>query len=205
MNAPGETMSIILPNFQSSYFRAITACGEVVGDKPLPKSLRDGLIARYLTPRGPAFVRLMLGKRSKHLHVDCVLAEVFSRGNPKPTCSKKDILLSLKDAVGLQVDISVTGQLLIPAAIVPEKSLVKALSVTQKLGEATITLTDGTLAFSGMSIKRVQWSYQSKAQQLKVTIEADKKLTVTENYLKDVLNWMSSELAPVVIGRTGNE
>lgn len=203
-------MVIELPKFENSSCLMLTACGELrTRDLRNKGSLRskDPKVARYKTKSGTAFVRAWLaGKPVRYLHVDCALRKFFPEDKiPKTTHKKADVLKIIDSVIGSEIDMSITGCFEVPINKLPERSIIRSLSVEQKAGDMSIRLTGGIYALTGAPVKEVHWrELKERKRTIDIRIKGENTSMVSESYLNEMWDWINDQFSLFVLGKTKN-
>ena len=200
-------MTIRLPIFDGSYGLMLTACGQVKGKGSLKS--RGGpdkdTVAKYQTPSGPAFVRAWQKRGAKHhLHVDCALGRMFTRGDrPKVTRKKAEVLKPIVELLGAEIDVAITGHFEVPLLDLPERGIVRSMSTDLKAAKVSMKLTGAVISMSGAPISEVQWRLTGeKANTVLVTLEGQRTVPLDEEYLSESWKWIYEQFSLFMLKRS---
>ena len=203
-------MGIELPTFENSYGLLLTACGRLNDEQLRIKGRHreeETRVARYRTASGTAFVRVSLGhKRLPHLHVDCVLHKYFPKDRiPKVTHKKAEVLKIIERSLGTEIELSIVGCFKVPMTELLKGGIIHSLSVEQKAADVSIRLTGGSYAITGAPVKEIYWrELQDKKRSVHVRIKGNKRSQVSEEYLREMWDWINDQFWLFILGKTKN-
>ncbi len=204
-------MAILIPNFKESYGLSLTVCGQIIGRKPSSKPSQKKekyKVARFRTTSGAGLVRCGFGGKSgRHLHVDCTLSKLFSKGRiPKATHKKEEVLEIVENHTGEQVDAHIIGCFVLPIEELPDGGLIRSLNVEHKTVDMSIKLSGCEMSLTGAPIDRIKWrKVRVPKDSVYVELKGERKLTVTEDYLKENWDWVCEQFESFILGRRKDE
>ena len=153
-------MNIVLPGFEKSLCRIVSVCGELIGFPGTEPSSIEERTARFGGTGRRAVVRAFIhgNEDKKFLHVDIALRASFGKTKePKITHRKEEVLDTIRQASGADLDGSITAGFLTTLSALPEDGLVRALCRERTAGEASIKMVSGEYSLTGAPFSSIRW------------------------------------------------
>jgi len=181
-------MPIVLPKFANSYRQQLTACSRILTeDKSLLRLFKDEPVFVAGVSRGKSklYVRAALDQGA-HFHVDIAKPSYFSLKNrPEPTHSWDTIEKLWERFLNQKIRFRGVGIYTIPFADLPDRGLIRSVSIETKSGEVGMKLTSGAITFSGAPIQRLRWSLKNEGKNVAIELETRREQILSEVYLLD--------------------
>jgi hypothetical protein len=203
-------MPITIPDFANAHLFWLTACGEVPSaDQELVNWMKqeEDKIAPFASPRGTAYVALILGGGSgKHIHLDVISPEMVTKKFEETTKSTpEDIQNSVSRLAGMEVQTNLKAGFQAKLEELAESGIVRSLRFQTKMGNVAIELDGAVLSIEGAPIQRISWQVGSK-DNIQITLEAELiKTTLSEHYLTSLVDTAERAFNVFVLGKAQNE
>jgi hypothetical protein len=199
-------MGAMLPEFKGSHCKVLTLCGQLKSaDKDLTDWIRKQktLITSYEDARKKIFLRSMMGGKSgKHVHIDVAHPDWFQDEDaPKANQSLEAFQKRFEKVLGLEIAVKVVASFVVKASELPERGMVRSMAIETKTGDLTIKMTSGTYSLSGAPITGVRWWQVEDSDEFRIKIDAQRSVTIGENYLVDHFAWGEQLLRTFILGK----
>jgi len=194
-------MALRLPDFGESHAVNLTVCGHFTDNANLPEiGERREETARIRPAAGAGFIRSIVS--SNHVHFDYTLKSFFrSDFTPKVSGTRGSVLRTVEVAFGKEVSAGVFADFDLPAQALPERGLIRAMSVETKAGPMSAKLVEGRFSIQGVPIVAVSWRFLSEknGKVVRVRIEGERTVVVSETYLLESWEWIRDQLRALIL------
>lgn len=203
MMADSMVDSLFIPNLDTPYRRWLSVCGKckqelaAVGDK------QELAVFRHSTGTDaePLFVRLIVGNKGEHIHVDIHRPECWEEKKPKDRGDKDQLLELLSQGFGNDVDATIHAGFVIEKKELPENGLIRASMLSTTVGKTSVEQTSATFSFSGGPIGKIEWRFDDKERtQVMVSITMWVVLELAVDYLEIASMRINEAFLTAVLG-----
>jgi hypothetical protein len=182
-------MAITLPSIARTPCKSLMACASLsTEDKALLAWMEElpMLSARYKTPAGTCYVRVIMGGVSEtHFHVDVVTEDYFEGRPPKTPNKLSEVMRALERVEGLEAKALWSGKFWLSTAELPP--VIRSTLVQSVEGDVSLKMIGGRLMVRGAPIHAIEWGLRENEEGAFIDLDAIRTVTVGESYLKDAL------------------
>lgn len=208
-----------LPEFKSSRWKCISACGTFEGDddatteriadlKKIANELPEHeFIAKFGEPASPFYISLYPGadnEGSRHFHFDLIACDCLSK-TPVPNRSIPDLTDLCQPFIGKIIKVNFSAGFWVSVTDLPPCGLILGCKVESKMGVMTIKQSSATFAIERGPIDRIHWStIDDKPNILNLGLYLKKITTFDRDYLMSFYETAESVFDYLVLGKEIN-
>ena len=200
--------SLIIPNLETTDHRWLSVCGKCKQEIAAVGEKHDYAVFRHIAPTDAAsmFVRVMVGNKGEHVHVDVHRPECWGKSKPKERGYKDRLLKRLSQCFGNDIDATICAGFVIAKEELPQNGLIRASMLSTTVGKTSVEQTGATFSFSGGPIGEIEWKFDDKERTLvEVSIKMRAVLALAADYLVTASTRINEAFLTAVLGRPREE
>ncbi|MEE9131809.1 MAG: hypothetical protein V3T84_17495 [Phycisphaerales bacterium] len=200
--------SLIIPNLETPDHRWLSVCGKCKQEIAAVGTKHQVAVFRYGTPADAEspFVRVMVGNKGEHVHVDVHGPECWGKRQPKEHGDKDRLLELLSQCFGNDVDATICAGFVIAKEELPENGLIRASMFSTTVGKTSVEQTGAAFSFSGGPIGEIEWKFDDEKRTLvEVSIKMRAVLGLAADYLVTASTRINEAFLTAVLGRQREE
>jgi len=190
-------MPIKLPDLASGKAIRLVACGKIL--KPsvaLSEWLRTSraLYYAYRTRRKRYYTRLLTGGKANHFHLEIVSSDVMPPPPKTLLSSRTEFEDATSETLGCEISVSSSCFFIVPLDSLSPTAVIRTLSAETNTAGVSMKLTSGGLSVKGSPIGEIEWRLMDDQESgmIQIGITSVLSKVITENYLKELLQFMRS-------------
>lgn len=200
--------SLIIPNLETTDHRWLSVCGKCKQEIAAVGEKQESAVFRHTAPADAEsmFVRVMVGNKGEHIHVDVHRPECWGEHKPKERGNKDRLLKLLSQCFGNDVDATICAGFVIAKEDLPPNGLIHASMLSTTVGKTSVEQTGATFSFSGGPISEIEWKFDDKERKLvAVSIKMRAVLALAADYLCTASMRINEAFLTAVLGRQKEE
>lgn len=184
--------------------QSLRLCGSILTKKPdlvkLLKKQREEVI-KFRRKKNTYYFRLLTGgAKRNHFHLETAHRNRFGKNFPTATGSRKTIKQIFEAVRGQKINVSVVAAFTEKFADLPERGMIRLVSVDTRTGDVGIRLKGGIFGLKGSPVSSLSWSLRPDETVL-IYIFAIRHEVIDETYMIRAQKWIQGLYELFVLGK----